>query len=366
MQQENHLKAFRNHLLGLGKSRATIRTYESDVKVLLRFIGKEDISAISYDDIERYVQEMKSRVQKSSWRHNIFAIKIWLKFIKAYNNNNTADHFDNLPKEMNLLRPPKTREEKATRKIEPLTKAEENKLYEASKSKPRDNALFRVFFVSLQRVSSIMNINVQDIDFENKEILIHAKGDEEYTITIDDGTLQAIQDYLKVREPPKEGYVLDTWGRKRYHKGSLFLNGFGKRPTNNLANQLFKKYAVKCHIEKRIFPHLTRHSGITYLLDHGVPMKTVAEQSGHKTMEVLMRYHHPDKKESRQTVVNMLTKEEEHPIPSQPEPPKKQEHPTDVNYAQKPDIQDLMKQIQALQSKVKILEKSSQYDMSFQ
>jgi polyhydroxyalkanoate synthesis regulator phasin len=81
-----------------------------------------------------------------------------------------------------------------------------------------------------------------------------------------------------------------------------------------------------------------------------------------------MRYHHPDKKESRKTVVNILSmkKEEEQPIPIQPQPPKKPDTTTDINYAQNQDIKILMEQIQALQNKVKILEKSSQYDISFQ
>lgn len=87
-------------------------------------------------------------------------------------------------------------------------------------------------------------------------------------------------------------------------------------------------------------------------------------------MEVLMRYHHPDKKESRKTVVSMLTSKEEEansfPQPIQPQPPKKPEQPTDINYAQNSDIKSLMEQIQALQHKVKVLEKSNQYDMSFQ
>ena len=368
MQQENHLIAFRNHLLGLGKSRATANTYVADVKMLLKFVNKDsNPTAISYQEVESYLRDMKSRLAKTSWRHNVFGIKIWLKYIKEYHDNNTIDHFEKISKEMNLLRPPKTREEKSTRSIEPLTQAEQQKIYEVSKSNPRDYAMLRVFFVSLQRCGSVLNINVEDINFEKKEIHIFAKGDEEYYISIDDETLQAIQDYLKVREQPKEGFILDNWGRKRYHKDALFLNGSGKRPTNNLVQVMFKNIAVKCKMPKdrRLFPHLTRHTGITNLLDQGIPIKSVALQSGHQTMEVLMKYHHPRNEETKQKIVDMLTKKREESLspskPEQPEPPKKpKEHDTTDQYIA------MSEKIKLLEQQVSTLRKQNSYDMSIQ
>jgi site-specific recombinase XerD len=364
MQEKTHLEAFENHLLGLGKSRATIHTYESDVSMLLRYVNK-DISEITYTDVENYLREMKARVQKSSVRHNVYGIKIYLKYLKAYHNNNTIDHFDNIPKEMNLLRPPKPREEKPTRKIEPLTSSEIHKLYEVTKDNPRDYMIMRLFFITLQRKESIFNINISDINFETKEILIHAKGDEEYLITIDDETVKAIREYLKVRETPKDGYVIDNWSRHRYHKDALILNGTGKRPTPHIANPLFKKYACMSGITKRCNPHVSRHSGITYLLDNGIPVKTVMLQSGHKSESVITRYHHPDKKQGRDKVVNLLTTQNEEKPQPQPLPPKKPDTPTDINYAQTPDITTLIKQIETLQSKIKTLE-TNRYDVSIQ
>jgi site-specific recombinase XerD len=367
MPEKNHLEAFSKHLLGLGKSRATANTYVADVKMLLKFVNKDNNpTAITYKDVESYLRDMKSRLAKTSWRHYIFGIKLWLKYIKVYHDNNTIDHFETLPKEMNLLRPPKTREEKSTRPIESLTQAEQQNLYDASKSNPRDYAMLRVFFVSLQRCGSVLNINVEDINFEKKEIHIYAKGDEQYTIGIDDEKLQAIRDYINVREQPKEGFILDNWGRKRYHKDSLFLNGSGKRPTHNLATLMFKNLAVKCHIQKRVFPHLARHQGITTLLDQGIPIKSVALQSGHQTMEVLMKYHHPRTEETKQRIVDMLTKTGEQPLPpskpNQPEQPSKKlkEHDTTDQYIA------MAEKIKSLEQQVITLRKQNSYDVSIQ
>lgn len=348
MQQKNHLKAFESHLLGLGKSRATVRTYNGCISVMLKFVDKQsNPTTITYEDVETYLKDMKSRLAKTSWRANVFAIKLWLTYLKSYHHNNTIDHFTNLPKEMNLLRPPKRREENPYRKVEILTKAEENKLYSVAKSNPRNYAMLRLFFITMQRSSSVLNINLGDIDFEEKEILIYAKGDEQYTVPIDEELIQAIRDYLKIRETPQEGFILDNWGRKRYHKDSLFLNGTGKRPSHNLPYNILKTYASQCHINKRIFLHLTRHSGITRCLARGVDPKTLATVTGHKTLEVLMRYNHPDEKEAKKRIVSILTtddtqtaKSEELPIPPQA-----------------PNIEQLMKEIDALQSQVKSLQK---------
>jgi type IV secretory pathway VirB10-like protein len=132
---------------------------------------------------------------------------------------------------------------------------------------------------------------------------------------------------------------------------------------------ILKNLAVKCKMPKdrRLFPHLTRHTGITNLLDQGVPIKSVALQSGHQTMEVLMKYHHPRTEETKQRIVDILTqKREEQPLPpskpDQPEqPPKKpKEHDTTDQYIA------MSEKIKSLEQQVLTLRKQNSYDVSIQ
>jgi len=362
MQEKNHLEVFSSYLLGLGKSRATCKTYKSDIRVFLNFVGKlETPKTVTKDDVEEYIQDFKIRLAISGHRHIIYGIKFWLKYMKVKYGNNTIDYFNGLPKEMNLLRPPNAQQEIDTVKpIETLTIDERERLCESAKGNLRDYAMLRLFFPSLQRGGSVLMIDLKDIDFQKKEIVIHAKGNRVYPVNINDEIVTALQEYLKIRETPKEGFVLDNWNREKYHKDALFLNGDGKRPTYNLVYHVFKRYAEKSNITKRVFPHLARHCGITYLLDMHVPLKTVAEQSGHKTLSVLMRYHHPDKEKARRECVDILTAKTE-TAPTPPEPPKKKpETPID------PMVSNIEQQIQLLQQQLQGMKKQNITDISIQ
>jgi hypothetical protein len=130
----------------------------------------------------------------------------------------------------------------------------------------------------------------------------------------------------------------------------------GNSPYNNLNIKHLVLYSTP-----------VRTTGITNLLDQGVPIKSVALQSGHQTMEVLMKYHHPRTEETKQRIVDMLTKKkEEQPIPppktDQPEhPPKKpKEHDTTDQYIA------MSEKIKSLEQQVITLRKQNSYDVSIQ
>ena len=223
---EKNLEEFKTYLLERNHSRRTIATYTKAVEQFLTLINKTP-ETIQYSDIGKYTLWCKEVIKFSNngLIPKYGAIKSYLWFIKYKYGNTTIDSLNENRITMSILKPPKRKYPQK----DLLTKEEIFKLFKVASINPRDVALLKTFYYTTQRVSSIRELNVQDIDFKNEEIWIHGKGDSSYTVDIHTDALKSIKLYLDWREIPEQtGYVLDNYGRKLYHKDALFLNNYGK------------------------------------------------------------------------------------------------------------------------------------------
>jgi len=183
------------------------------------------------------------------------------------------------------------------RKVEVLTKEEVKMFFDASEENPRDNAIFKTFYYTTQRLYSVQNLNVTDIDFTPRETV---DGKQYYNITfryqkgkskkykvipVEPELIDAIKTYLGMREESdNDGFIYDNYGNKLYHKDSVFLNGTGQRFTCMGIYNMVKRYAVRLDIKKRIFPHLFRHSAVTILDKAGLSDAEIKQKTGHSKL----------------------------------------------------------------------------------
>jgi site-specific recombinase XerD len=341
MAKENPiLKSFDDYLLSMNTSRTTRTTYKSTVRQFHLIIGKVDSKyklpidpeSITVKDVELYIRDIKSRIATHSQRHMLYGLKRYLKYLKKEYENTTIDYFTKLAKDdqENPLKPGRGVN---VRVSEPLTKDEIQRIFDVSKVCPRDYAMLKTFYYTVQRKGSICNLNVSDINFDTNEVSIHAKGNQIYTVYIDNDALQSIKDYLLVREEPDEGFITDNYGRKLFHKDALFLNGTGRRLSLPAVYTMVKKYSVLAKIEKRCFPHCFRHTGISMMHDAGMGDKSIQMQSGHRSNVALQRYIHPNKKIVKDKVFDILSLDNEKPK----QPVKKPTIPVDPNIKKDPD-----------------------------
>jgi len=221
-----------------------------------------------------------------------------------------------------------------------LTKDEIPRLIKASSRETRDIAILKTFLYTAQRRSSIEHINVEDINFDEQTVLIKAKGDIQYTVDIDPDALQSIKKYLDTREKPKEGYRLNNYGRKMYHKDALFLDGYGRRLSGQGMYLMMKRYTLEIGLEKSIYPHIWRSSAITLKDANGMTQAQIMEQSGHKEPKSLKTYIRPDRalisSKVRQALsLKNIPETEVKPEPPKPEPKPESKKPT-YTYIAKP------------------------------
>ena len=334
---ETYVKEFVSYLLERNNSLETIKTYQQAIHNFLKQVKKQPQN-LTYNDLGKYTKWASEKYHPNSLTPKYSAVKSYLWYIKYKYNNQTIDNVMQNKVTKEILKPPQWKYPDKNL----LTKDEMQRLIKASSKEPRDIAILKTFLYTAQRRSSIEHIDVKDINFDEQTVSIKAKGDTQYTVDIDPDALQSIREYLEVREKPKEGYRLDNYGRKMYHKDAIFLDGYGKRLSGQGMYIMMKRYALDIGLGKSIYPHLWRSSAITLMDADGMTEAQIMEQSGHKESKSLKTYIRPDRKLISTKVRHALSlnntskpEPELKPEPKQPKPQPKKDKSTDT-YIAKP------------------------------
>jgi integrase/recombinase XerC len=86
--------------------------------------------------------------------------------------------------------------------------------------------------------------------------------------------------------------------------GALFLNRNGGRLTERMVQKILGKYASKAGIDKRVYPHLLRHTFATHLLDGGADLRVVQELLGHANLATTQIYTHVTQSQARKVYLS--------------------------------------------------------------
>lgn len=145
----------------------------------------------------------------------------------------------------------------------------------------RDASVIEVFFATGARVYEISNIRAENINLNSGLIRIMGKGRKERYIQISNtAVLDILRKYYEENEPEikKSGY--------------FFINNRGNRYTEQSIRLMLKKYTLKAGIQRKITPHMFRHSFATYLIEEGVDVSCVQQILGHSSIKTTQIYIH--------------------------------------------------------------------------
>jgi len=144
-----------------------------------------------------------------------------------------------------------------------------NKLFSAK----RDYAILNLFYSSGIRLSELVNLNLKDIDTRAGIIKVLGKGHREREASLTNGTIKILQNYLKAR---------DLW--KGNKSKALFLSRTGSRITKMNIQRNIERYGKEAGINKKITPHMIRHSIATHFLNNGMDIRRIQGFLGHKSL----------------------------------------------------------------------------------
>lgn len=156
-------------------------------------------------------------------------------------------------------------------------------LKEYLRRKKRDSALFTAYLGTGCRVSELVNLNVDDIDFDTYSFIVTRKGGEQQEIFMPIQVGTELGEYIKERE--KMENIKDP--------DALFISRIGRRLTVAGVENILKKYCETAGITNpdKTRPHALRRTFACNMLADGIDIKMVAELLGHKNIDVTHRYY---------------------------------------------------------------------------
>ena len=265
------ISEFLNYIRNKNYSENTIISYINDLYYFHEFI-KMDFDKVKYDDVRDYLEYLNLKKEKStSVSRKISSLKSFYKFL--YKN----DYIDK--KDYPLVKVTYPKKEKKLPKFLYYNDLLEI-INESSKDKDgiRDRLIIEMLYATGVRVSELVNIKLNDIDFNNKRIIVCGKGNKERIVYYGDYAEEVLNKYLKTHVRKNNNY--------------LFLNSKGEQITDGgiryIIDNIMKKLSIKTHVT----PHVLRHTFATDMLNNGCDIKIVQELLGHSSLKATEIYTH--------------------------------------------------------------------------
>ena len=148
----------------------------------------------------------------------------------------------------------------------------------------RDRALLETLYGGGLRVSELVGLNVDDIDFESELVRVRGKGRRERLSPVGPMAMEWMRRYLPLRQP------------HRSPEPALFLNRYGSRLSARSVGRFLEDHLARAGLNSSAAsPHTLRHSFATHLLDRGADLRSVQELLGHRNLTTTQIYTHVTK-----------------------------------------------------------------------
>ena len=264
MQNEEFLRKLETELRISKNSQHTIRNYRTANERLLKFSNKSP-EKIEQDDVKSFMAA--NLTDQSSSSTIVFLSAIRYAFSNILGNDIT----------LRIKRPKKERKIPIV-----LTKDEIRNLIEVIENK-KSKLMVSLLYACGMRVSELINLKVQDLNFEEKIGHVRqGKGKKDRIFNIPDTLLNRLRKQAEQQMENKEEY--------------LFTGSKGRLSSRNI-QKIVNKSAIKAGIKKSVHPHTLRHSFATHLLESNTNIRNIQELLGHADLNTTQIYTHVSQEE---------------------------------------------------------------------
>jgi integrase/recombinase XerC len=266
----------------------TIRAYIKDLMALEQYIKKDNksYSSIQIDChlLRKYVTYLKKeKYNERTIARKISSLRVFLNYLiqQGLIDNNVAQYIK-IPKIIKKL-------------PDFLFYEEVIKLIDASKTDKnaaaRDKAILELLYGTGMRVTELSELDIDDIKSDDDDIIkVLGKGSKERILPLSKPVKIALDNYMNLRERvPWEKY------RQSFTSKALFINCFGKRLSSRSIRRIINECMHLACLNKKISPHIFRHTFATHLLDGGADLRSVQELLGHESLSTTQIYTHVTK-----------------------------------------------------------------------
>jgi integrase/recombinase XerD len=127
------------------------------------------------------------------------------------------------------------------------------------------------------RIGEVLSLNRKDINWENREAKIIGKGNKERTVFFTERSLRWLSKWLERRQDIHEAIFITRAPIARLDRNDIW--------------RFFDRHRKLAKIQKKLTPHILRHTVATNLVFNGCPIIHVKEILGHERLDTTCKYY---------------------------------------------------------------------------
>ncbi len=287
MCMEREIQAFLKYItVDCGYSKATVRTYSSDLYAFASYIKEMDEcldwDSIDQDCIRQWIMaRIGNKIAPQTVKRSLASLRSFYRYLMVRGRI--------LRNPMQLVPNPKT----AKRLPVFLRQGEMDMLLDRTPfpetfAGHRDHLILLCFYSTGMRISELRGLNVEDFNLSQGEVRVCGKGNKHRIIPFGEELRAALMAYMSERASyaPAES-------------GPFFINESGKRESDYCIRHMVSSYlGLVTSVEKKS-PHVLRHTFATAMLNYGADLEAVKELLGHESIATTQIYTHANFNELR-------------------------------------------------------------------
>jgi len=153
----------------------------------------------------------------------------------------------------------------------------------------RDHAILELFYSSGLRLSELVNLNMDALDFSEGTVVVTGKGNKTRIVPIGEHAIQAIQKWCISRAQILLNKLANNTSEK-----AVFIGLQGRRISARNIQYRLKEWSIKQGINSPVHPHMLRHSFASHVLQSSGDLRAVQEMLGHANISTTQVYTHLD------------------------------------------------------------------------
>lgn len=147
----------------------------------------------------------------------------------------------------------------------------------------RDRTMFELLYATGLRVSELVQLRLDQINFRQGVVRVTGKGTKDRLIPYGEEAASWLEQYL-------QGSRREILGNRR--SDHVFVTERGSAMTRQAFWYIIKRYAAQAGIRTELSPHTLRHAFATHLLNHGADLRVVQLLLGHSDLSSTQIYTH--------------------------------------------------------------------------
>ncbi|WDH82266.1 tyrosine-type recombinase/integrase [Paenibacillus urinalis] len=294
MNRVNELSlAFKRWLFEEGRAEKTIESYVGDVVAFQKYLGEKAADPgqpLSRFAFVRYKQHLvDEHFAMATINKKINSLKVYNDFLlqKGW----VGESYIQLKKDQVKIAAG------SEQIVEALTEDQVDTLLhflERPKVSVRNKAMCYLLLYGGLRVSELVGIKRQDIDFLTSSLLVMGKGGKVREVSLRQDVMDLMKQYLKGErarsEHAESEYLFLSQRSPKVHQDAV----------RNWLSMVSRELGFK------LYPHLFRHTFCTRLLKKGVDLTTVSKLAGHSTVNMTAKFYIQTTRQEKQNAVDQL------------------------------------------------------------